>query len=165
MSSITSDEVNYLIYRYLLETGILPIPLGKVDPIRADYRGFLNGAMEIRFVDGGFHLPGPAVAWFRLRYPVIPGEEPSPWQRAAAAADFGNGISAQIPFGSATFINPDLTVELVRPPAGPWVGLDARTRFGGPGIGWAESALWDGDGRIGRSMQSLLVERVLLPEA
>jgi len=129
-----------------------------VDPLRADYRAFHNGAMEIRFVDGRFDVPGPATAWFRLRYPVVRGEEPSPWQRAAAAADFGNGISAQFPFGSAMFINPDLTIELVRPPDGPWVGLEARTRFGSPGIGWAESALWDADGRIGRSMQTLLVE-------
>jgi hypothetical protein len=129
-----------------------------VDPLRADYRAFHNGAVEIRFVDGQFDVPGPATAWFRLRYPVVPGEEPSPWQRAAAAADFGNGISAQFPFGSAMFINPDLTVELVRPPEGPWVGLEARTRFGSPGIGWAESALWDAHGRIGRSTQTLLVE-------
>ena len=45
-----------------------------------------------------------------------------------------------------------------RPAQGEWICLDARTRFGSPGIGAAESELWDEDGRIGRSVQSLLVE-------
>lgn len=135
----------------------------EVAPIRGDYLAFHNGAMEIRFVAGRFDQLGPATAWFRLRVPVFADEEPSPWQRAAVAADFGNGISAELPFGTATFINPDLTVEIVRPPVGPWVGLDARTTLGSPGIGSSESTLWDEQGRIGRSMQSLLVEALKTP--
>ena len=90
--------------------------------------------------------------------PVVAGEEPSPEQRAVAVADFGNGISSELDFATSIFINPDLTVHLVRPPEGEWVCLDARTRFGPPGTGLAESALWDGRGRIGRSLQSLYVE-------
>jgi len=132
-------------------------------PIRGDYLAFHNGAVEIRFVAGRFDQLGPATAWFRLRVPVFADEEPSPWQRAAVAADFGNGISAELPFATATFINPDLTIEMVRPPVGPWVALDARTTLGSPGIGWAESTLWDEHGRIGRSMQSLLVEALETP--
>jgi hypothetical protein len=114
--------------------------------------------MEIRFVRGRFEGPGPAAAWFRLRQPVVAGEEPTPVQRAVAAADFGNGIGAELSFGSAVFINPDLTVSLHRPPVGEWVCLDARTRFGPPGVGAAESALWDTRGRIGRAVQSLYIE-------
>ena len=41
---------------------------------------------------------------------------------------------------------------------GEWICLDARTRFGTPGIGAAESALWDREGRIGRALQNLVVE-------
>jgi hypothetical protein len=77
----------------------------------------------------------------------------------AAAADFGNGVSSELDFQTHLFINPDLTVYVHRPPVGEWVCLDARTRFGAPGIGMAESALWDIEGRIGRAAQSLLVER------
>ena len=76
----------------------------------------------------------------------------------AAAADFGNGVAAELEFGSSSFINPDLTISVHRPPVGEWICLDARTRFGTPGIGAAESALWDVEGRIGRSVQSLVVE-------
>ncbi len=122
------------------------------------YVAFHNHAVELRFVDGHFDRPGPAICWFRLRFPVVAGEEASPVQRAVAAADFGNGISAELDFRTGLFINPDLTVALTRPPVGEWVGLEARTRFGSPGIGSAESVLWDERGRIGRASQSLVVE-------
>jgi hypothetical protein len=136
-----------------------PPELGVSLPTVVDgYRAFHNEGMEIRFVGGVFNQPGPATGWFRLRCPVVLGEVPTPWQRAAGAADFGNGISAELEFGSGLFINPDLTVSLHRPPVGEWVCLDARTRFGTPGIGAAESELWDVEGRIGRAVQHLVVE-------
>jgi hypothetical protein len=122
------------------------------------YPAFHNAGMEVRFVGGRFDRRGPGTAWFRLQVPVVAGEEPSPVQRAVAAADFGNGISAELDLGSALFINPDLTVSLHRPPVGEWVCVAARTRFGSPGIGATESALWDEEGRIGRAVQQLFVE-------
>jgi hypothetical protein len=119
---------------------------------------FHNRGVEMRYVAGHAGRPGPATVWIRLLSPVVAGEAPSPWQRAAAAADFGNGVSAELPFGSGVFVNPDLTVSLHRPPRGEWVCLDARTRFGTPGIGSATSSLWDTDGRIGSAVQNLVVE-------
>jgi hypothetical protein len=119
---------------------------------------FHNRGAELRFVHGGNGQPGPATVWVRLCQPVVAGEQPSPLQRAMAASDFGNGVSAELEFGSASFINPDLTVSLLRPPVGEWVCLDARTRFGTSGIGAAQSSLWDVNGRVGTSIQSLLVE-------
>ena len=98
--------------------------------------------------------------WFRLRVPVVAGEEPTPLQRVAAAADFGNGVSAALERGRYLFINPDLTITLHRPPAGEWVGLDAVTHAEAHGVGLAESALYDEHGRIGRSVQTLLVDRL-----
>lgn len=124
----------------------------------SDYAGFHDGGVDIRYVRGGMARPGPATAWIRLRVPVVAGEEPTPAQRAMAVSDFGNGISSELEFGSHLFINPDLTVYLHRPPEGEWVCLDARTRFGPPGTGMAESALWDVRGRIGRAVQSLYIE-------
>lgn len=134
---------------------------GIVTPASFDgYPAFHNQGMEIRFVRGRFDQLGASAAWFRLRCPVVAGEAPSPFQRAAAAADFGNGISAELDFKTHVFINPDLTVSVVRPPVGEWICLDARTRFGTPGIGVAASVLWDREGRIGRALQSLLVEPI-----
>jgi hypothetical protein len=136
-----------------------PVSTGVAAPsrIRA-YRAFHNEGVEIRYVAGHLDRPGPATAWFRLRVPVVAGEQPSPGQRAVAVADFGNGISSELDMTTSVFVNPDLTVHLLRPPVGEWIALDARTRFGPPGTGLTESALWDEEGRIGRAVQSLYIE-------
>jgi Thioesterase-like superfamily len=117
---------------------------------------FFPNAIEIRFVSGAFG-GGPSTGWFRLRVPVVDGEEPSPLQRLAAAADFGNGISTVLHWEQHLFINPDLTVYVDRPPVGEWIGLDARTSIAPDGIGVAESVLYDQRGRVGRAIQALLV--------
>lgn len=117
-------------------------------------------AMEARLLRGSWTEAGPAAVWFRLKVPIVAGEEISPLQRVAAAADFGNGISSSLERGAYLFINPDLTIYLHRLPVGPWVGLDALTAAEPGGVGMAESVLHDEDGRIGRSMQALIVDRL-----
>jgi hypothetical protein len=116
-----------------------------------------HSAMEIRFVAGGFLDPGPATAWLRMRQPLVSGEEPTPLQRTLVAADVGNGISAALDFRRFLFINVDLTVHLERMPKGEWIGVDAVTLPRPKGVGTAESTLFDGDGRIGRALQTLLI--------
>lgn len=116
--------------------------------------------VEHRYLRGTFGEAGPVFDWARLLVPVVPDEEPTPWQRAVGIADFGNGLSAVVPFdGTSLFINPDLTVHLWREPVGEWIGLDAVTRTSPTGIGLAESAVWDRGGRVGRSLQSLFLDR------
>lgn len=117
---------------------------------------FAPDAIEVRFVAGTFG-GGPSTAWFRLRYPVVAGEEPSGLQRLAAAGDFGNGISATLSWEHYMFINPDLTLYIERSPVGEWIGLDSRTVLAEGGIGTAESVLFDQRGRVGRATQALLV--------
>jgi hypothetical protein len=92
--------------------------------------------------------------------PLVAGEQTSPLARVAAAADFGNGVSWVLQRARGwQFINPDLTISLYRHPAGEWVCLEAATYVGSQGIGQAESVLWDEHGRLGRAMQSLLLDR------
>lgn len=55
------------------------------------------------------------------------------------------------------FINPDLTVYVEREPAGEWICLQARMRVQPGGVGLSEAVLYDRDGRVGRSLQSLYV--------
>jgi hypothetical protein len=124
------------------------------------YEGFHSGAVELRFVAGSFAEPGPATTWIRLRIPLVAGEPTSPLARVAAAADFGNGISWVLSRREGyRFINPDLTIYLHRHPVGEWVALDAATFPDPRGVGLAESRLYDEQGPIGRSVQSLLIER------
>ena len=158
-----------------IRTTSLPLPEGTLDedappppesarllvgsaPGAVSEGGFI-AAMEMRAVTGGFEGPGPSTSWFRLRQPLVEGEEPSPLVRVAAAADFGNGISWVLPFDRFTSINPDLTVHLARPLEGEWVCLESRTYPQPSGVGMAETALYDRRGRIGRSVQSLVHDR------
>lgn len=125
----------------------------------SEHRAFHEDACEHRFVEGSWSVPGPVAVWIRLLVPVVPGEEPSGVQRVVAAADFGNGVSGALPYQRFRYINPDLTVHLLRPPAGEWIGMRAASHYGEEGAGLAESALHDTNGRLGRSIQSLFVEQ------
>jgi hypothetical protein len=114
--------------------------------------------VENRLAAGNF-FNGPCAAWFRMNHPLVKGEEPSPYQRVAVAADSGNGISAALDFAKYLFVNSDLTINLFRRPAGEWICLESATRFGGNGCGLAESALYDEAGLIGRATQTLAVRK------
>ena len=117
-----------------------------------------HAAMEYRFTSGAFTEPGPAVAWMRMRGPLVAGEEPSPLERVLVAADSGNGISATLDWRRFTFVNVDLSVHLGRMPEGEWVCLASITLPERTGIGLADTALYDQRGPIGRADQTLLVQ-------
>ena len=123
---------------------------------------FHSHGSEHRFEAGTWNDPGPVRVWIRLATSIVDGETPSGVQRAAAAADFGNGVSSALDYERFVYINPDLTVHLSRPPTGEWIGMSTHSVYGTPttstGSGFAESELHDTDGRIGRSVQSLFIE-------
>lgn len=112
--------------------------------------------IESRIAEGLF-FKGPSAVWFRLRYPLLEGEAPSPMQRVAVAADSGNGISAILDWDRFVFVNSDLTVNLLRKPRGEWICVDAKTLLGPNGTGLAEARLFDAEGLVGRSTQSLAI--------
>jgi hypothetical protein len=118
---------------------------------------FAATAMEMRWLSEPRAL-GPGRVWMRLGYPLLPGEPLTPLTRLAATADFGNGVSAALPFDGFLFINADLSIYLYRPPLGEWIGLDARTLLHPGGTGIAESVVHDRGGPVGRSFQTLVVQ-------
>jgi hypothetical protein len=120
-------------------------------------RSLPGGAVELRYVKGRFDELGPRTAWFRLRVPVIAGEPPTPLQRLLVAADFPNGISNELDWHEWIFINPDLTVYVEREPRSEWVALQAHTRISEGESALAQAVLFDTEGRIGRSLQSLYI--------
>jgi acyl-coenzyme A thioesterase PaaI-like protein len=123
---------------------------------------FHRSSCEHRFVEGSWDSTGPCKVWIRLLVDLVPGESPTGVQRAVTAADFGNGVSSAIDPETATYINPDLTVHIARPPRGEWIGLASHSVYGtateSSGAGFAESSLHDEAGRFGRSVQSLLIQ-------
>ncbi len=142
-------------------------------PDGGEHTSFAASAMEMRFLHGrplkgqlpevgvtSSHTPvGTAGVWMRLCRPVLPGEAPTPLVYAMAAADFGNGIAAVLPFDEYVFINADLAITLNRRPEGEWIGLDARTLLHPGGIAWAQSVMHDERGPFGLATQALVVQR------
>ena len=123
-----------------------------------DEQAFHLTGMELRFGGGTRFGGGRSLAWFRLAGALVAGGQTPPAARAIAAADFGNGVSHVLDFRTHLFVNTDLTVTLLRDPVGPWVLLDARSRIDAAGIGWASSTLYDQDGPVGFSQQTLFVQ-------
>lgn len=114
--------------------------------------------MDVRFVVGSLDRPGPATAWFRMRMPLVAGEEPSPAQRTLIAADSGSGVGAGLDFARYRFVNPELTVHLARQATGEWIAVDAGTVLSEQGTGVTTSRLWDASGVVGTASAALLVE-------
>jgi acyl-CoA thioesterase len=125
-------------------------------PFQTGYEGYLQ-AMEWVFIEGIFLQEGPATAWMRMRIPLLAGEEPSPLTRVLAAVDSASGISSAVDFSTWLFVNPDLSVYLSRLPRGEWICLDAATTVDKRGIGLAAGRIFDTEGEIGRSLQSLFI--------
>jgi hypothetical protein len=138
-------------------------PPGPAQPLRLMTSelgiGFWH-AVDVSRVGESMATPGPADMWIRLAVPIVAGQENSPFQRVAAAGDFGNGVAAAFDRAHYSCINPDLTITLHRLPNTEWVGLDSATYPEQTGFGVAESVLQDERGRIGRAIQTVLVERI-----
>ncbi|TKJ34069.1 thioesterase family protein [Blastococcus sp. CCUG 61487] len=140
-----------------------PAPAG-VEDSRRETPGFFSSdvayhrALEWRFAQGSFNAPGPAAAWTRPACTLVEGEPITPLEHLLVMTDAASGISAVLDWGSATFANVDLSVGLHRPPRGEWLGMDATTVVGDRGAAQCSAVLFDAEGAIGRSSQSLFVE-------
>lgn len=139
-------------------TPSLPLPglEARVEPAPPWVGGYL-ASVEWRFAHGGWDMPGPAAVWTRLTVPLVAGEPVSPLVRLLAVADCGNGVSTTFDLATWYFINPELTVHVLRPPVGEWVCVDARTAVDPGGVGLASSELSDEQGLVARGAQALLV--------
>ena len=115
-------------------------------------------ALEWRFAAGDFEAPGPAVAWSRLRVPLVAGADAAtPLEHLLVMADAASGISAAMDWTRFSFANVDFSVVLQRPPAGEWLAMDARTHPGPDGAGLCVATLSDTGGAVGVSTQALFV--------
>ncbi len=115
-------------------------------------------ALEWRFAAGTFNGAGAATAWTRPDCTLVAGEEITPLQHLLVMTDAASGISAVLDWTRATFANVDLSVALRRAPRGVWLGMAATTVLGDAGTAQCFADLYDTEGRIGRSSQSLFVE-------
>ena len=110
-------------------------------------RQWFMDAMEARLGDG--------VAWFRMNHEIIAGA--GPLSSILGPADWTHGI-ARPAQNVVADPNPNLTVQLLRRPRGPWVGVRAEARWvPAAGLGGGSGALLDVDGEIGRVSMSVVL--------
>jgi hypothetical protein len=120
-------------------------------PADSDAVFFFHTGIELR-EPAGFQS---GKGWFRLRLPTVPGVTPSPMARAAAAADFGLGISSHGDWPpKLVYPNADLVVHCARPVVGEWVRVEAQSTWRDNGIGLCTMTLADTTGTVGAAQQT-----------
>lgn len=109
---------------------------------------------------------GFPILWFRLAVPLVTGEENSSIVQLATACDWTYAVpnivhrrKTSIEMDQQTFfaINPDTTINFFRPSQGQWLGLKAQASYGDIGSGACSAQLFDEQGPIGFSSQTVLI--------
>jgi hypothetical protein len=115
-------------------------------------------AIELRHVHGEWGGT-PIGFWARPTQALVEGRETRPLERLVLLADAQSGMGLPLDPAVFSFVNPDLSIFLERPPEGEWFGFDIRSVGGAHGSGLSQSALRDARGHLGRSAQTLVIWR------
>ena len=149
----TSDTADAATDRYapLVEGEAVPVPHSWVGA-----KGYLETVSWRRQPDTG---ESGNVAWLSPMVPLVDSEEMTDLQRLAMVVDSTNGVGAPVDPDRFVFMNTDTAIHLHRLPVGNDFGLRARGSIGPDGIGVTTADLFDRQGFIGTSAQTLLVQR------
>jgi len=115
--------------------------------------------VSVRLIDGALEKPGPAAAWMRLDIPLVDGEANSPLVQAVQTADFASGVSQIVDMRAWSFINPEISLHLLRAPREPWILVRATTAVGERGAGLTRATLSDRHGPFAEVLQTIMFER------
>ena len=99
------------------------------------------------------------VVWLSPLVPLVDSEPTTALQRLAMVVDSANGAGAALDPQQFMFMNTDTVVHLHRLPVGEDFALRARGSIGPDAIGVTTAELFDRQGFIGTSAQTLLVQR------
>jgi hypothetical protein len=120
---------------------------------------FHRDAIEARFTQGDWSIPGPGHAWMQLRVPVVLDEQSCALSQLLSIADFGSALSQAIaPDAGVGLINVDVNVTLAGNPVGPWFFLQTQGQVSDQGIGLALTRLFDVNGQVGVITQSQIAQ-------
>ena len=149
----TGDTVDIATDRYP------PIAEGEADPTRHAWQGAPGYLDSIRWVRQRAGDAGAAVSWLSPLVSLVDGDDVTDMQRLAMVVDSANGAGAALDPDEFLFMNTDTAVHLHRVPRGNDFGLRARASIGPDGIGVCNAEIFDRQGFIGTSAQTLLVQR------
>lgn len=102
---------------------------------------------------------GAAVYWVRPMSGLVDDEPTTALQRLTMVVDSANGIGGVLDPERFVYMNTDTTLHLHRLPTGQDFGIRARASIGPDGIGVTTAEIFDTQGFVGTSAQTLLVQR------
>ena len=100
------------------------------------------------------------VYWSRSDFPVVLGEEDTPWVQLMKTADIANGLNRILDPKDWMWMNVDMSVYLHRLPQGEWLGHLSEVNYGTDGIGTTVSRIYDTAGPIGTTNQGIMLTRL-----
>ena len=128
----------------------------------ASFTGGYHHLVESRWPQPPGLAPG-SIVWVHVQFPIVQGEETTPFQRVAAVSDFGNALANHAAHWddpqqrmNASYINTDISVHLLRPPQGEWLCLVADRSTHLDGVGLVEVSHFDHLGHYARATQARL---------
>lgn len=143
-------------------------PLGDTSELDSASRVMLDEEIGFKLENPGFIGTTPVVRtegrvgknpaiWIRAGIPLVAGETPTDLASIFTVLDVANGVGADLRPDEWSWMNTDTTVHLTAPPTGPWLGIDADMARGRHGFGATFADLYDVNGFIGRSAQTVLL--------
>ena len=142
-----------------VETAVAPpvVPLDQCFGADPDNPTEFSVKWSSGYIDTLDTRSAPGQLWVRARMPVVAGVPDSPWTRLMGVADVANGANPTLDPGQWQFMNTDLTVNVHRLPRGEWICVQADANYGPDGVGLTIGRLYDEDGPVGSTTQSLLL--------
>ncbi|SED79175.1 Thioesterase-like superfamily protein [Rhodococcus jostii] len=131
-----------------------PPPIGGIERVYRRHEGDW-------LTDGAVPRDAHAKSVWHFPVPIVEGEDLTPFQAAAAAADITNAVANAGPDGLA-FINADLTMNIVRRPTETALGMTLAERFEGDGLSAGVATMFDSAGGFGSVSVSCLQQRPIV---
>jgi len=118
---------------------------------RPDERKLFHTGLQIRLLREPY-TGEPSLVWARVPYDFLPGRPLTPTVHAAALSDLTNGIGLMsVPGPMRPFINPEITLYLVREPVGGWFCLEGVGRAEHAGLATSNVNFHDAGGLVGHA--------------
>ncbi len=115
--------------------------------------------VSVSLIEGALERAGPAAACMRLDVPLLEGEANSALIQAVQAADFASGVGQIVDMREWSFVNPEISLHLFRPPREQWILVRAATTVGERGAGLTRATLSDRHGAFAEVLQTIMFER------
>ena len=120
------------------------------------YHVGFTGTVEWRVIEPR-DSPEPTAAWIRIPHPLVAGEATTPLEQVGTLADIANGMSARLDPSDWSFMNTDLTLNLVAPPTQDWLAMTSTSSIGPDGRGLCLGTIYDSEGLLGHITQTQFV--------